>query len=116
MGAFIGWLRRQLGGVASASDSNPSPTDTAPAERLDRARALARDGQLHEAARVYHQLKRKHETVDLLLEYADLLLDMGDRFGAATNAVRVLELDPENSRAIAIRKEILRLEQSERAS
>jgi len=116
MGAFIGWLRRQLGGVAPASASNPSPTATSPAELLERARALARDGQLHEAARVYHQVKRKHETVDVLLEYADLLLDMGDRFGAATNAVRVLELDPENSRAIAIRKEILRLEQSERAS
>ena len=104
MDLFSRWLRGQ-----PASDTQPlTSRDQDPVLQLiEKARALARGGQLHEASRLYSKIPHKRATVAIWLEHADLLLDMGDRFGAAANATHVLELEPENPRALAIRRTVL---------
>lgn len=69
---------------------------------------------MHEAIRAYAQLSRKELTVPVRLEWARVLLDVGDRFGAASQATRVLEQEPQNAQALAVRREVLRAEASER--
>jgi hypothetical protein len=116
MSLFSRWLRGRLWGCAPDTQSDTSRNRNPAADLLEKARALARDGKLHEASRVYSQIPRNHATVEIWLEHAELLLAIGDRFGAGSNSTRVLELEPENSRALAIRREVLALEDADRES
>lgn len=108
-------LRGLLGGGAENTD-NRRPDLPSPSALLEEARTLARAGREHDASRVYSQLEGRHASVELFLEHADMLLAMGDSFGAATKSVRVLDLEPNNARALAIQREILRLEYASQAN
>jgi hypothetical protein len=70
---------------------------------LELARRLARNGHLHDAEREYAHLSRTHGTPEIWLEHAEVQLAIGERFGAAANATRVLALEPGNSRALGLR-------------
>lgn len=91
------------------SDTQPDTSRDADlaADSIERARALARAGHLHEASRAYSRVPLKNTTIEIWLEHADLLLAMGDDFGAASNATCVLDLEPRNLRALAIRRKVL---------
>lgn len=69
---------------------------------------------MHEAIRAYSQLPRKELTVPVRLEWGRALLDVGDRFGAASQATRVLESEPQNSEALGIRRKVLQMEEADR--
>ena len=103
MKRFLGWL--------GGSDRTPSD-DTG---LLEEARALARAGDLKAASAAYGRIKRKHETAEGLVEHAELLLELGDYFGAASRASAALERDPACARAEAVQREILRREREESA-
>lgn len=108
MSPFQRWLKGWLGDDAPASlprstHSSSDPTDGL----LEAARELARNGRLHDAAHAYSRISRRHAMPELWLEHAELLLEIGDRFGAAANATRVLELEPDNTRALKIRRAVL---------
>lgn len=100
------WFQRLF---SRAGFGSPSPTVT---DQLELARAHARNGKLFDASRIYSKLCRTSASVELRLEFARLLLDLGDRFGAAAESSRVLELDPDNAAALEIRSQVLRMEES----
>ncbi len=101
------WLLDLLRSKApEARPADPDAEDPA-ATLLELARSLARQGHLHDAAREYANLSRKHGSPEIWLEQAELLLAMGDQFGAAANATRVLEVQPQNARALAVRRKVL---------
>lgn len=100
------WFQRLF---SRAGFGSPSRTAT---DQLELARAHARNGKLFDASRLYAQLCRTSASVELRVEYAQLLLDLGDRFGAAAESSRVLELDPDNAAALEIRGQVLRMEES----
>lgn len=104
-----------LGGGAQSSDHGGRNSPSL-AAMLEEARTLARAGREHDASRLYSQITRRHASVEVLLEHADMLLAMGDTLGAATQSVRVLDLDPSNARALAIQREVLRLEYANEAN
>jgi Flp pilus assembly protein TadD len=108
MNTFLGWLR-QLRGQRSSS-SSPAGGDS---DLLQRARALALAGSMDEASEVYWKIKRKHQTAEGLVEHAEILLGMGDHFGAASRAARALELDPEDARAKLVQRRVRESEESE---
>lgn len=111
MSLFSRWLR----GRASPRTRPGTPGDPGPAaELIEKARTLAREGLVHDASHAYSRIPRKHATVDALLEHADLMLVIGDRFGAASNATRVLDREPDNHRALDIRRKVLALDDAER--
>jgi hypothetical protein len=114
MSSFLRWLRGQFGGAAPRPHPHPSESSDTTADLLARARALTREGKLHDASRLYSQLCRKLPTGEVLLEHATLLLDIGDRFGAASAASSALEKDPTNAGALAVQREVLRLEEEDR--
>ena len=68
---------------------------------------------MHEALRAYSRLPCKELGVPLRLEWARALLDVGDRFGSASRATRVVELEPRNADALSVRREVLRAQASE---
>jgi hypothetical protein len=111
MNRFSRWLPRWF----SSSTRPDTPGDPNPAvDLIEKARVLAREGQVHEASHAYSRIPRKHATVEVCLEHADLMLAMGDRFGAASNATRVLDREPANPRALAIRRTVLALDDADR--
>lgn len=103
MKRFLGWLK--------GSDGAPAE----PGDLLEQARALARAGELAQASAAYGRIKRKDETAEGLVEHAELLLELGDYFGAASRASAALERDPACARAEAVQREILRREREESA-
>ena len=111
MNLFSRWLRGRLS--SRTRPDTPGDPNTA-ADLIEKARALAREGQVHEASHAYSRIPRKHATVEVWLEHADLMLAIGDRFGAASNATRVLDREPENPRALAIRRTVLALDDADR--
>ncbi|NUP96161.1 MAG: hypothetical protein HUU28_08355 [Planctomycetaceae bacterium] len=99
MTPFLDWVFRR----------NGATIDSASLERqIELARSLAREGREHEASRAYSDLRRKHESLEILLEHAALQLELGDHFGAASSATRALELSPGNPKAQQIRDAVLR--------
>lgn len=108
MSLFPTWLRGWLKGRSPSpqTDHDQDPT----ADALEQARALARDGQLHAAAHAYSKLTRKQRAPAILLEHANVLLAMGDSYGAAGISTRVLAIEPQNSGALAIRRQVLALD------
>lgn len=107
MAPFFDWFSRRSG--AASSDSN-SPQ----LELLEQARALVREGKQQEALAAYRKIKPKHRTVEGLIEHAELLIDVGDYFGAVSHACDVLRLDPDNVKAKAIQRRVTQLEEAER--
>lgn len=103
------WFRRLLGGADRSTDS----AATASAQ-LELARAHARNGKYVDASRVYAQLCRRSPSIATRVEYAQLLLELGDSFGAAAESSRVLDSDPENAAALEIRRQVIRMEEAER--
>ncbi len=103
------WLQRFLGGARPSADSAAHAAD-----QLELARAHAREGKLIDASRVYSQLCRKSASVDTRVEFARVLLELGDSFGAAAESSRVLEQDPDNAAALEIRGQVVRMEEAER--
>ncbi|MCA9001911.1 MAG: hypothetical protein KDB61_08310 [Planctomycetes bacterium] len=95
------WFSRLLG-ANSPSESSPA----AQTDLLEEARKLAKEGQLDKASETYWKIKRKHRTVPGLVEHAELLIELGDEFGAAEMSNYALELEPENPRAQAVRARI----------
>jgi len=113
MNAFTRWWRSLRGTRPDALPAPPSPAPTA-ADRLAQARALARDGDLTAASQIYWRIRPKHQTVEVLVEHAEILLDLGDHFGAASKAARARDLDPGNARAAAVQRRIVEREDSGR--
>jgi Flp pilus assembly protein TadD len=109
MSALFDWLRGRRAAPASPS-SSPHPEA---ADLLARARALAAEGRADEASETYWKIKRKHLTPETLVEHAELLLALGDFFGAVAKAARARELDPDNARALAVQAEVRRREDAE---
>ncbi len=81
---------------------------------IEEARAHARAGRLQEASGLYWKLKSKQQTPESLVEHAELLLELGDFFSAASKAADALELSPGNARALAVQREVVRREDAER--
>jgi len=104
MASLFNWLRGFRGTSASASSSD---------DLIARARALAAEGRDDEASDLFWKVKRSSHTPELLCEHAELLLGMGDWFGAVSRAKLARELDPENARAKRVQGEVLKLEAQE---
>lgn len=102
------WFHRLFGGADRAS--NPLTAS----DQLELARAHARNGKLVDASRAYSQLCRKSDSVEMRVEFARVLLELGDSFGAAAESSRVLALDPDNAAALEIRGHVIRMEEAER--
>ena len=109
------WLRGMIHDKPFPSSTQAVPSHEPRMDLLELARKLARDGHLHDAAREYTHLARRHGSPEIWLEHAELLLDMGDTFGAASNATRVLEVEPTNARALAVRRAVLENDKRERS-
>ena len=107
MSSFSHWLRDWIHRVPRASAHEPDIDQDPLTDQLSRARSLALQGSLREAAHAYAALARIHGTPEILLEHAELQLALGEHFGAACNAVRVLEVEPQNPRALAVRNTVL---------
>jgi hypothetical protein len=107
MSSFSHWLRDWLPGTSRASAFDRDIDQDSLAQLLAEARSLAREGKLRDAARSYAALARVHGTPESWLEHAELQLALGEHFGAACNAVRVLEVEPQNPRALAVRDAVL---------
>ncbi len=105
MNAILDWLNRLR---PSRSPAEP------PASTLLRARGLAREGRADEASKLLWKIPRKHLTAEILVEHAELLMQQGDHFGAASRAALARERDPQDTRAAAIQRRILKLEEEER--
>jgi len=116
MKSLLGWLQSLVGGRPDdGRTSTPhTPAASTPLDLLERARSLAREGKEGEASEVYWKIKRRHCTAEVLVEHAELLLSLGNHFDAATRAAEAQGLDPENARARAVQREILRREDQER--
>ena len=106
MSSFSDWLRDWLLGAPRASALAPDIDQDPLAHQLSRARSLAHEGRLREAAHAFAALARIHGTPEILLEHAELQLALGEHFAAACNAVRVLEVEPQNPRALAVRNAV----------
>lgn len=102
---FLSWLSRLFGATASSEKSLSDLPDF-----LEVARALAKQGKTQEASEAYGKIKRKHRTVLGLVEHAEILIELGDDFGAAAKASQALELEPDNARAKAIQARIQEFE------
>ncbi len=109
MNSNSNWFQRLLGGAGRSTNSAATA-----AEQLELARAHARNGKLSEAASVYSRLCRRSASIETHVEFAQLLLDMGDSFGAAAESSRALELAPDNAAALEIRRQVVRMEEAER--
>ncbi|MDF1837759.1 MAG: hypothetical protein P1V35_07825 [Planctomycetota bacterium] len=92
------WFSRLFGATSPSENSTSDRPDL-----LEEARALAKAGQSEKASEIYWKIKRKHRTVPGLVEHAELLIELGDDFGAAEMSNHALELDPENGRAKSVR-------------
>ncbi len=120
MKSLFGWLRSLAGARLGSGDSsttggsNGGEPSNGPLVLLERARALAREGKIDEAVETYGKIKRRHYTLEGLVEHAELLLRIGDHYGAGSRASRARELDPDNDRARAVQREILRRQDEER--
>lgn len=101
------WLHGWLRGSAPATQSEPRHDHDPTAGALEQARALARDGHLHAAAHAYSKITRRHGTPEIMLEHADLLVTIGDAYGAAALATRMLDVNPQDPKALAIRRKVL---------
>jgi Flp pilus assembly protein TadD len=99
MSPFLDWVFRR-----NAAALDPRSLE----KQLELARSLAREGREHEASRAYSDIRRRHETLEILLEHAALQLELGDHFGAASSATRALEFAPDNTKAQQIREAVLR--------
>ncbi len=106
---FFSWLSRRFGATSPTSDSALARPDL-----LEAARALAREGKAEEASETYWKIKRKHRTVPGLVEHAELLIDLGDYFGAAAMASHALELEPGHAKASAIQVRIQKADEAGR--
>lgn len=126
MSAFSIWLRSLLpprrsaqggenGSLSTTAHDLPARSRAAE-DLIERARALAREGREQEASGIYWRIKRKHWTVDGLVEHAELLLRLGDHFGAVAKAAQALQLEPESARARAIQARIRTSEEPPRGS
>jgi uncharacterized protein HemY len=109
MSVFFGWFSRRSGANSTSTSSAPAQLDL-----LEQARAFAREGKLREACDTYWKIKRKHRTVPGLIEHAEILLERGDYFGAASMSHDALELEPDNARAEALQVRIRKTEEAER--
>ncbi len=94
------WWRSRFGTAASAS----------PVDHLALARALAREGRKAEASEHYFEIRRKDERAEWLVEHAELLLELGNHYTAASQAARALQLEPGNPRALRVQRTIIALE------
>jgi len=112
MNPIARWLRGRQADSSAPSNGEVVRADDPLTERIEQARSLARAGKVHDAARIYSKLSNKHGRPEIWLEHAALLLEIGDYFGAASCSARVLQVEPRNERALAIRR--LVLEQDER--
>jgi hypothetical protein len=108
MSAFD-WLKSLWGAPVAGSVAIPPPG----ADALEHARSLARSGRLQEASQAYWSIKRKLQSVEGLVEHAELLLELGDYFAAASRASAARVLDPDNPRAQAVQRTILAREKEE---
>jgi len=106
---FLQWFTRRSGVASASGESAPARPDL-----LEEAHALLREGKQQEASDVYWKIRRKHRTVASLTEHAELLLELGDLFGAASPAGDALGLEPGNARARAIQDRIRRLDDADR--
>ena len=113
MKSLFGWLRSLAGARSDGAHSSTIPSSSGPLELLERARSLAREGRLDEASETYWKIKRRHATLEGLVEHAELLLGLGNHFDAASRAAAARDLDPDNARARAVQREILRREDEE---
>lgn len=109
MSPFFGWLSRRSGATPKSNDSAVGIPDL-----LEQARALRREGKLHEASDTYWKIKRKHRTAAGMLEHGEVLLERGDYFGAASMAFDALKLEPENVKAKALQARVQKTEDAER--
>lgn len=106
---FFTWFSRRFGATSPSGESTSVRPDL-----LEMARGLAKEGKSEEASETYWKIKRKHRTVPGLIEHAELLIELGDYFGAAAMASHALELEPENARATAIQTRIQKIDDAER--
>lgn len=113
MGAFFSWLRSRIPTPTSNDVSSASSADKL-AETLRQARELAQADRLHEASQTYWSIPPKAHTVETIVEHAELMLRIGDGFGAASRAARARELDPQNARACEVQRRVLQLEDEAR--
>jgi hypothetical protein len=114
MSLFPRWLHGWLRGSAPDSQSGLLHDQDPTAGALEQARALARDGHLHAAAHAYSKITRRHGTAEIMLEHADVLLAIGDNYGAAAIATRVLDINPQDSKGLAIRRKVIARDLEER--
>jgi len=110
MTTFFERLLRRLRGDPKAPERGGPSAEHLPEPLLDQARRLAGAGELHEASRAYSKVLKRYHPPEVLLEHAQVLLRMGDVFKAASYATRVLETDPGNVEALAVRRAVLELE------
>jgi len=99
------WFSRRFGATSPSDNSTSVRPDL-----LEEARALAKEGKSEEASDTYSKIKRKHRTVPGLLEHAELMIELGDYFGAAAMSSHALELEPDNARAKAIQTRIQKID------
>lgn len=108
-GARAGVAPSSTSGIPSSGGAR-SPASSA-AELLEGARALAREKRWKEASDLLWKVKKSQHTAETLSEHAEILLHgIGDAFAAASRASWALEIEPENARALAVRRELLRRE------
>jgi hypothetical protein len=111
MNAFLSWLR---GFRSPRAHANVATADSAAnVDLLSRARALVAEGRLPDASRVYALMKKNQRSTESLVEHAEVLLKVGDHFGAASRASQALVLDPSNLRAKAVQRHVCHEEESE---
>jgi Flp pilus assembly protein TadD len=114
MSSPLNWLRKlRTSHVTAPADSSAASAANAPDEVLVRARALAAAGRTDEASETYWQIKKKHLSAAALVEHAEILLGMGDYFGATSRAARALTYEPENARAKAVQARVRKNEEEE---
>jgi hypothetical protein len=104
------WLSRLFGATSPSETSQSAQPDL-----LEEARALAKAGQSEKASETYWKIKRKHRTAPGLVEHAELLIELGDDFGAAEMSNYALELEPDNVRAKAVRARLQKADEKQTA-
>ena len=104
------WFSRLFGATSPSENSTSVRPDL-----LEEARALAKAGQSEKASEAYWKIKRKHRTVPGLVEHAELLIELGDDFGAAEMSNYALELEPDNGRANAVRARLQKADDKQTA-
>lgn len=114
MNGFFRWFSALRG---PRVDAAVAPVDAnGHADFLTRARAFAADGRLSDASSAYARIKRKHQTAESLVEHSEVLLRIGDYFGATSRAAQALVLDPSNLRAKAVQAHVRDAEEKESRS